>query len=220
MNVDWVPYSATSLVAGSTALVVGSILVPAEMDDGDQLQVVMQQDARWLAVAAFYFVAAVALTIGLPALLTLIDQRATRMGLLGAGVFVVGCLGTAGYAMLLVLVRAQVKTGVIEEGGLSKVADDAGLGVFLYGWIAAFYLGELMLAVALLRSRTVPRWMPLMLLAHVGALPLAAVLPQQMSAVTVLLSTVGFAGLGIAANNRQSVVQSPAALRSVLPAVP
>lgn len=206
MDVDWVPYSATSLVAGASCLVVGAVLVPGESDSGASLQVLMEQDdARWLAVASFYFAAAVLLTIGIPALLTLLNRRATRVGLVGAGVFVVGCLGTAGYAMLLVLLRALVLSDSLVDVPLDALVSDAGLGVFLYGWVAAFYLGELLLGIALLRARTVRRWMPLLLLAHVAMLPVTAVLPQQLSAVTVLLSTAAFAGLGIVANNRAAV---------------
>lgn len=206
MDVDWVPYSATSLVAGASCLVVGAVLVPGESDSSASLQALIEQDdARWLAVAAFYFAAAVLLTIGIPALLTLLNRRATRIGLVGAGVFVVGCLGTAGYAMLLVLLRALVLSDSLVDVPPDDLVSDAGLGVFLYGWVAAFYLGELLLGVAFLRARTVRRWMPLLLLAHVAALPLAAVLPQQFSAATVLLSTAAFAGLGIVANNRAAV---------------
>lgn len=206
MDVDWVPYSATSLVAGASCLVVGAVLVPGESDSGASLQALMEQDdARWLAVASFYFAAAVLLTIGIPALLTLLNRRATRVGLVGAGVFVVGCLGTAGYAMLLVLLRALVLSDSLVDVPLDALVSDAGLGVFLYGWVAAFYLGELLLGIALLRARTVRRWMPLLLLAHVAVLPVTTVLPQQLSAVTVLLSTAAFAGLGIVANNRAAV---------------
>lgn len=206
MDVDWVPYSATSLVAGASCLVVGAVLVPGESDSGASLQALMEQDdARWLAVASFYFAAAVLLTIGIPALLTLLNRRATRVGLVGAGVFVVGCLGTAGYAMLLVLLRALVLSDSLVDVPLDALVSDAGLGVFLYGWVAAFYLGELLLGIALLRARTVRRWMPLLLLAHVAMLPVTTVLPQQLSAVTVLLSTAAFAGLGIVANNRAAV---------------
>lgn len=206
MDVDWVPYSATSLVAGASCLVVGAVLVPGESDSGASLQALMEQDdARWLAVASFYFAAAVLLTIGIPALLTLLNRRATRVGLVGAGVFVVGCLGTAGYAMLLVLLRALVLSDSLVDVPLDALVSDAGLGVFLYGWVAAFYLGELLLGIALLRARTVRRWMPLLLLAHVAVLPVTTVLPQQLSAATVLLSTAAFAGLGIVANNRAAV---------------
>jgi hypothetical protein len=205
MDVDWVPYSATSLVAGASCLVVGAVLTPGEADSGASLQMMMEQrDALWLAVASFYFAAAVLLTIGIPALLTLLNDRAARIGLVGAGVFVVGCLGTAGYAMLLVMLRALVLSDSLAGASMDGLVSDAGLGVFLYGWVAAFYLGELLLGIALLRARTVRRWMPALLLAHVAVLPVAAVLPQQLSAATVLLSTLAFVGLGIVANNRDA----------------
>jgi hypothetical protein len=103
-----------------------------------------------------YFAAACALTVGLPSILTLFRRR-NRLGLVAIGVFVIGCLGIAGYAMLLVFMRALAVTHSAATDDLSGVADDAGLLGFLYGWVAAFYLGELLLAIALARATPTPR---------------------------------------------------------------
>ncbi len=202
MRIDWVPYSASALVAGATALLAGALLMPTG-EGGESLRIVQEDGGRWLTVASLYFFASVTLTLGIPAVLTLVDARSTRLALAAAATFVVGCIGTAGYAALLVMVRALVLLGTIGEQDLESLAGDAGLGVFLYGWVAAFYLGELLLGIALLRSRDVARWWPSLLLAHVAALPLSAVVPPSVAPWTVLLTMVGLTGLGITANNHQ-----------------
>ncbi|MGH3346057.1 MAG: hypothetical protein ACRDO4_03665 [Nocardioides sp.] len=203
MRIDWVPYSASALVAGATALLAGALLMPASGEGGESLRIVQEEGGRWLTVAGLYFFAAVTLTLGLPAVLTLLDARSVRLGLTAAGLFVIGCIGTAGYAALLVMVRALVLLETIGERDLDRLAGDAGLGVFLYGWVAAFFLGELLLGIALLRSRDVPRWQPLLLLGHVASLPLSAILPPEVGPWTVVLAAIGLTGIGITANNQQ-----------------
>jgi hypothetical protein len=75
--------------------------------------------------------------------------------------------------------------------------------VFLSVWVAGFYLGELLLAIALLRAGSVPRWVPVALILHVLTFPLSNVLPEVVSKATVLLMVVGFAGIAIQATSPQ-----------------
>ena len=201
MKVDWVPYSASALVAGSIALAMGGLLMPTVGDAGDSLRIVQEQDGRWLAVAAMYFGAAVALTVGLPVVLTLLGPRGARRGLVGTGLLLVGCIGTAGYAVLLVLFRALALNDSIDGDTLDTLTQDVGLSAFLGIWIAAFYVGEVLVAWGLLLAGSTPRWVPLTLLLHVASLPLSSVLPAQLGAAAVLLVTAGLCGIGIAANH-------------------
>jgi hypothetical protein len=71
--------------------------------------------------------------------------------------------------------------------------------VFLLGWIGAFYVGELLLAIALLRGGTTRNWIPVMLILHVALFPVSNFLPDEVQSLTVLLITVGLAGVGITA---------------------
>ena len=73
MRSDWIPLSASALVIGVMALVFGSLLNPADADasSADTMRIVSQEGGRWLGMAVMYFGASVALTLGLPALLSL-----------------------------------------------------------------------------------------------------------------------------------------------------
>jgi len=204
MRNDWVPASAAAFVTGAMALAFASLLLPSGSSTSDTLQVARNQDGRWLAAAVIFFIAAVALTLGLPAMLSVFERRGRTLGLLSAVVLAVGFLGIAGYAMLIVFFRAIALETPLTGAELDKAVHEAGLTVFLYGWIAAFYLGELLLGAALLRAGTTQRWVPIVLLAHVASLVVSSFLPKDVSSVLVLLLAVGFAGVAIEAVTRDS----------------
>lgn len=201
---DWVPVSAALLVTGAMALALASLLTPTGSSGSETLQLVRDDDNRWLAVSAIYFLAAAMLILGLPSLLSLLQDRGWYVGLGAAASLAVGFVGIAGYAMLLVFVRALVVTDAVRERSIDAVTEEAGLLVFIYGWVGAFYLGELLLALALLRARTVPRWVPVLLTLHVVTLLVAtvlpdAVLPDAVARASILLFALAFAGAGIRA---------------------
>ena len=93
--------------------------------------------------------------------------------------FVIGCLGIAGYAMLLFFMRALAVTHSADHDLSAVSRGTRACSGFLYGWAAALYLGELLLAIALLRHTIDPRWIPIVLIAHVLTFPLSAVLPDN-----------------------------------------
>lgn len=200
MNTQWVPFSAAALVTGAIALLGGGILMPSGDGTGETLRMVEQQDGRWFAVAILFFIAGVGILVGLPSLLVLFPGRGRLTGLGGIGVMVMACAGTAGYAMLLVFFRALVLEDALVTTELDRVTDDPGLIGFLYAWIASLYLGELLLAIAVLRAATVPRWMPALLLVHVALLPFSQVLPDEVGSLSVLLIALALSGMAISAN--------------------
>lgn len=199
---DWLPVSAALLLTGALAVAVGSFLLPSTDGSAQTLQVVEHQDEQWLAVAVILFLASVFLTLGLPSVLALFHQRGWRLALVSAVVLEIGFLGTAGYSMLMVFFRSLVTSNAIRGKALDDVTGDLGLAVFLYGWIVGFYLGELLLAIALLRARVTPRWVPGVLILHVAMLPVSLVLPHVVGKVAVLLLVAGFAGIAMQAGSR------------------
>jgi len=204
MRMDWIPASAAAFVTGAMALTFGSLLLPSGSSTADTLQVARNEDGRWLAAAVIFFIASVALTLGLPAAMSLFDRRGRTLGMVSAVILAVGFLGTAGYSMLIVFFRAIALETQLTGAELDEAVHEMGLTVFLYGWIAGFYLGELLLAIALLRAGTTQKWVPLVLIAHVASLVVSSVLPHSISSALVLLTAVGFAGVAIEAVTRDS----------------
>lgn len=199
VKTDWVPFSAALLLTGALALALGSLLIPSSDGGTDTMRIVEDQGGQWMAAAAIYLVASVFLTLGLPTTLVLLQGRGRTLGLVSAVVLEFGFIGTAGYAMLMVFFRALVRTHTIVGQAIDDVAQDAGLRVFLVAWIAGFVLGELLLGLALLRARTVPRWVPLVLILHVVAVVVSTLLPDPVGKATILLFVAGMAGIAITA---------------------
>ena len=209
MRWDWVPVSAAALVTGAMALAFASLLSPTSESSGDTLRIVQQEDGRWMVVAVIFFIASVALTLGLPAALSVFPGRGRGLSMVAGVVLAVGFLGTAGYSMLMVFFRALVITQAIRDKALEDVTSEAGLTVFLVGWIVAFFLGELLLAIALLRARTTPTWVPVLLLMHVATIFVSRFLPDAVSKGTVLLLAVALAGIAIQAVTSDTLARRP-----------
>lgn len=197
MRIDWIPFSAASLVIGATALAVASLLLPSYAEAAMTVQMAASEGGLWLAVAVLYFVAAIMLTLGMPSIMTLFRVRGARFGLAAVGIFTASAAGTAGFAMLLMFVRALVLNDAIPDATVLDVTQDSGLTGFLYIWIGALVLGELLLALALLRAGAAPRWIPVLLLVHVALLVVAPYLPDLIGSGSPLLILVALSGLGI-----------------------
>lgn len=201
MRTDWLPVSAALLLTGALALCLGSVLLPQGDDVAESLRIVQDQGAQWMAAAAVLFLSSICLTLGLPAILSLLQRRGWTLGMISGIVLEVGFIGTAGYAMLLAFFHTLVVTGSLKSRGIDEVSSDPGLLAFVYVWIAGFYLGELLLAIALLRAGTVPRWVPVALVLHVVSLPVGALLPGWVSKAALLLLVLGFAGIAVQAGS-------------------
>lgn len=204
VRMDWLPVSAALLLTGALALCLGAFLLPSSDDASDTLRIVEEQGGQWLAAAAVFFLSAVFLTLGLPAVLTLFDGRGWLLGMISAIVLAFGFIGTAGFAMLMAFVRSLVVTDALVAGGLEDAGNETALAVFLGVWIGGLYLGELLLGIALLRAGSTPRWVPFALILHVLTFPVSDLLPEAVSKATILLLVVGFAGIAIQATSPQN----------------
>jgi hypothetical protein len=200
---DWLPVSAALLVTGALALCLGSFLLPSSDGTAETLRIVQHQGGQWLTVAAILFLASVCLTLGLPTILTMFDGRGWALGMISAIVLEIGFIGTAGFSMLMVFFRSLVITDALRDQGLEDATSEAGLTVFLYGWIAALYLGELLLGLALLRARTTPRWVPFALIAHAFSVLVAPFLPDLAAKALILLLVAGLCGVAVQATAPQ-----------------
>jgi hypothetical protein len=201
MRWDWIPLSASALVVGAMALAFGALLnpVPTDGDSAQTVATVAMAGSRWLGMAVMYFLASVTLTLGLPAVLSLFDVRARALGVLAVSVLAVGFIGTSGYAMLLVFFRALVREDAVRTGSLDSVTRDVGLGIFLFGWVAAFYVGLFLLALALFVARRTPVWVPLLVLLFVGLFPVVDRIGRVGQVAQVVALAFAFTGIAMAA---------------------
>lgn len=201
VRTDWLPISASALVIGAMSLVLGALLNPisGSKDASATMHIVEHADARWLGMAVMYFIASLTLCLGLPAMLSLFVTRGRRLGLLAVGTFAIGAIGLSGYSMLMVFFRALVDKDLLKGRGLDEMTHDAGLSIFLNGWIAGFYLGVLFIALALFVARKTDRWVPVLLLVFVAMMPFVSHLGRVGMAVQVLALAVAFTGIATAA---------------------
>ena len=203
MRTEWIPLSAAALVTGAMALVLGALLNPLTGDPtpAQTLAVAEHEDMRWLGMAIAYFAGAVALTLGMPTLLSLFIGRGRGLGVLAVCVFAVGIVGMAGFAMLMVFYKALLVHHALRTGALENVATDSGLTGILYVWIGGFLLGILLIALALFRARRTPVWVPVLLLAFLVLTPFASSFGQTGSAIQLMAMAVAFTGVAMTASS-------------------
>jgi hypothetical protein len=201
MRTDWVPFSASALVIGAMSLVLGAVLNPLTGQGGRAaatLRAAGESDTRWLGMSVMYFLASIFLTLGLPALLSLFVRRGRALGVLSVGVFSLGTIGLAGFAMLTVFLRTLVTGGMLRTENLDGLDEDLGLAIFLYGWIVGFYLGVLLISIALFVARKTPVWVPVLLVLFVAMMPVSSHLGRIGSALQVLTLAIAFTGVAVA----------------------
>lgn len=198
---DWLPVSAAALLTGATALFFGAMVTPRPGGDGELLRRAATDSDSWSVVAALLTVAAVGLVIGLPSLFTLFPRQGFRTGLLATVLLAAGCVMLAAFAQQLLLLRTLALHDAITEQTIDAMSGNHVQRVLLGAGFAVFYLGELALAVALLRARSTALWVPVALIAHVVLVVVAMrVLPEHLQGLPAILMTAALAGAGIAAN--------------------
>lgn len=199
MGAGWLPWSAASLASGAVLLVLGALSMPPTSEVGQVIGVVMNQDAAWLMATASFFLASVGLTMGLPAILWLFPRRHQTVGLVGLWIWAVGTIGTAGVASLLVLFRAVVRTVDLTPEQVEELSRDPLLRLGLGTISVAFYLGELVVALVLMRGRAAPAWVPALLLLHVAVAPFDHLLPAHLQGAHTILLGAGLMGIAVRA---------------------
>jgi hypothetical protein len=202
MRQEWVGPSASALIIGVMALVFGFALNPLPQDRpvADSVRSVDELAGTWLASSAALGVASVGLTLGLPALLSLLDRRDRRLGVVAVAVFAVGTVGLCGYALVMIFLRALVLDDLMVVDGIDEVLQEPGVQTFLVAWLGCFMLGIVLLAVGLWRARSVPRWVPVLLAVFVLSQALPGIAGDTGTIVQFLVLAVAFTGAAISAN--------------------
>jgi len=193
-------------------LVLGALAMPPTSEVGQVIDAIDQQDAAWLMASASFFLASVALTMGLPAILTLIPARQQVAGMVGLWIWAIGTIGTSALAAFLILFRATVRVVEISPDDVEQLGNDPVLSLSLMFVIGAFYLGELAVAIVLLRSRAVTSWAPVLMLLHVAIGPVNQLLPAELQGLQAIVLGVALMGLSVKAVEAWAGSRVPAPL--------
>lgn len=204
MTRTWLPWSAASLACGSVLMVLGTLLLPAGGDFGGLIASVENDEGQWVVASFVYYLASVGMTLGMPAVIVLLSSRGRVMGLTGVACWTIGTIGLAGYGALLMLFRAVVESAELSPADVRAISEDGTLVAFVLLFAGAFVVGELLTALALLRSRAVPTWVSVLLLVHVGLQGAASVLPDALQYVTAMVLGVALMGVAVEANDKWS----------------
>jgi uncharacterized membrane protein len=201
MDDHWLPYSAAALASGAVALVLGTLGLPTSPDDLALLQSAQVEGGRWVMAAAAFFFCAVGLGLGLPTFLFAAPRKGRLLGYAGTAALGVATLAMAAYGALLVFFQALAVNGIVDDAEMVLLGEDAGLRAFTVVFLGSFYLAEALLAAAMYRSRSAPRWVPTLFVLHVAMLPLTGRVPQLVGVGAVLVG-VAFMGVAVSANER------------------
>jgi hypothetical protein len=210
VGTGWLPWSAASLASGAVLLVLAALTLPPTSEVGQVVGTVRREDAAWLMASAAFFLASVALTMGLPAILTLIPAKRQVVGLVGVWIWSIGTIGTSALAAFLILFRATVRVVDISPTDVEQLGQDPVMTLSLLFVFGAFYLGELVVALVLLLASRLPRWIPALLLVHIAAAPVNHLLPEQLQGVQAVVLGGGLMALAVRSTEAWASLRAPA----------
>jgi hypothetical protein len=179
-----------ALVAGPLLLLVAQALdpTPDDADAAELLAAAGSDSGSWAASNLLVVGGAIVLVLGAFGLTPLLRGGGERLGRAGVCLLVAGLVCLAGWATTNLALAA-----VADAGGSVDVAEaieeSTSISVVEAVWIGGLLLGLVLIAVALLRAGSVPRWAPALILLFValeGAFLLAG---------NGTVETIGFAAL-------------------------
>lgn len=221
MRTEWLALSASALVIGVSALFFGGHLTPRPTGDGHILQLAAADPDLWVTSALVLLVAAFGLLFGISCVGPMVRRRGFALGIAAMGCIALAAVVLAGFSMQLILMRGLSVEGGIGPDALAAAMGDPVQQTLLKGGFGAFYLGELLLAWALLLAGTAPRWVPVLFVAHVATMAVVYVFDlDALDDLPALLMVGAFAGVAISANRADIAARFPVGRRSARSATP
>lgn len=202
MRLDWVSASAAALITGVFALMLGYLLNPLSQERAVSESVrAAGQTGQWMTSAVALFIASVGMTLGLPALLSLVVRRYRRLGLLAFTVLAVGTIGLSGYGFMTAFLGGMLRQDMLHVDRMDRLAQGTGLQVFLGVWVGCFLVGVALFGLGMLRASTAPRWVPVLLLLFVVSELVPEVGGRTVTMVQLMVLAVGLTGASLAAHD-------------------
>lgn len=208
MRNEWLAVSAAALVIGATALFFGGHLTPRPTGDGEIMRLVHADPDAWTTAAVVLMVASTGLLFGISSLTSLVRGKGVVPGILGMILVAFAAVVLAGFAMQLVLLRGLSVQGSVDADQLAAAMKDPLQQGMLKVGFGAFYAGELLLALAFIRSATTPRWVPALFLLHVAVMGVAVATDIGfLEDLPSILMVAAFVGAAICANRDEIAEQ-------------
>lgn len=176
---------AVALAAAPMLLLLAQALdpTPPDADAAELLATAGQEAARWTSSNLAFLVGAALLAVGAPCVCRAAPDRGRVAGLAASVLLVLAAIGIAAWASSMISLSGLADAQA--PGRYAKAARGTlATGIVEAAWIVSLLGGMVSLAVALLRSRRVPRWAPVCLLAFV--------LVEVMLVGINIAETVGF----------------------------
>lgn len=192
--------TGVALICAPLFLAILLALHPQESKDAsEQVQIIAAHAARWNAVHALFIVIMPLFLISAAGLAYALWERAPRAGLVGAALMAAGALfycalfGAELALSAVATVPESQRAGIIP--GAQAIIDGKGALPIVYLSLL-FHVGLLVIAVALARTRTAPRWVAFVIGAGAVAL-VSANFSDPLGAVSAGILFVGLGALGM-----------------------
>jgi hypothetical protein len=186
------------LIAAPLVLLLALLFHPGEGEAG-LVQTVAEHPGRVEASNLLIVLSSVLFVPALIGLLRPVRGRGVILVHIGVGLALIGVIGHAVWAGFQVVLVGMVQSGVDREQ-LSAMVEggppNAGFVVVMLMFLAGFFLGMIVLAVGLWRSRVIPRWAAVC----IALAPLLDFLPVDNKALFLIgpaLAIIGFGAMGL-----------------------
>lgn len=161
--------AVAGLVAGPLLLALSSFLDPAWSDDSaGYLEEVAANEGAYIAAGALATIGTLLFIAGMLGVLRLLRRPGIGLGQIAAALLTIGLIGLvptlAFNGLDVVLTDAENRDAAVAI--FDSVEDNGAVAAYWLGFfLLGIVLGSLLLAIALFRSRVVPIWSPLLLIA-------------------------------------------------------
>lgn len=191
---------AVAVVAAPALQVAGMLLHPPLAEDpAGQLAIVAAEPGRWFVAHVVAASAAALFGVAAPALAGLARARGAALATAGAVLTVLGGATLAiafGAEAHLLSVAADPSLDAAAMAALAALEHHSPAMTMILLGVPLVGVGQLLLAGALLRARTVPRWAPALVLAGL-VVSLAGAPGSLLGPIALLPAVVGYAALAV-----------------------
>lgn len=152
------------LITAPLLLGMALLLHPGEGEAG-LVQTIADNPGRTEAASLLIIASSVLFVPALMGILNLVRDRGVTLIHIGVGLALIGVIGHAVWSGFQVVLAGLTRSG-LDQAQLAAAVEGggpppAGLIVVMLTFLVGFFLGMLVLAAGLWRSRTVPKWVPL-----------------------------------------------------------